>query len=203
MSNTQKNVVVTLADGSVAATQSASDNSTKVATTAYADAAGGSSTPRMTISTCFEDQSINFNRFDKNATNGAATMNTTGLLLDTNATQGGDANVTLKQWSTTDIFGSNPIFDAIVYRSSTGTDYEFYIGTGAVDNSEITGLSNLTVDQMGFKFIMASSSETKYATNGNGATETAGAITHTSVQSGLGLDLHSLVIIRLCQVIQF
>jgi len=158
---------VDLPDGTTATTQSANDNSTKLATTAYADAAAPSVTDQQIFSTIFETSG----RFAQTSGNGGSnTFGTQGVLMDTSATQAGYATLYADSNPSPVIITDNSQFCTQV-RLIEGTDHEIYVGCGKAITSN--GTANTTnVDVYGFEFNRASSSTTSYAHNATGVAET-------------------------------
>lgn len=172
MANVDKTSNLTeLADGSTAATQSSSDNSTKLATTAYADAAGAGGDPVafLTLAEYF----ANVDRL-QNGTDGTgfSLFGNTGSNMSTGGDADSYANVRMTNVAFYTLFALDSDFSVLSEIVDTaGTDFQTFLGVGAliVSGSGIT----YTAPHYGFKVVRSSSGTTTLsATNANG-TETA------------------------------
>lgn len=189
------NVVDALADGVTATTQSASDNSTKVSTTAYVEtavAAGGGATNRASISTVFGETT---STLENNASSGSVAVGADGLQVGTGPTGGSFMRVrkmaprsASSAFTLPLIFQGNVLFATDIVALTTPTDLSSFWGVGEVT---VAGTGHTyTVDQMGFKTVYVSSTETTSATNGDGTTETATALTALGTSA---IDKFSLI----------
>lgn len=175
MANPNKSVnTTTLADGSTATTQSASDNSTKVATTAYVDAATGGSTPKWSMYTFFETTAR-----DTVEANGTSTFNFNAGGASTAVGNGGNGQNKYRIQDTnastsTVKYARNPCtaFGVRIGNEPASESHEWYVGLGSVAVTSTTS-HTWTNAHEGHKGVYASGTLTHSATNANGTTETA------------------------------
>lgn len=175
-------VSTALADGTTATTQSAGDNSTKVATTAYVDAAAGGGGNYSSFSTVFEAEG----RFETTETSGGTvTFSGEGCVLTTTTTAGSRCGNILD-------FTAAPFYDFSVdshfgttYRIDTGGDNQSYacvLGTVSISSGGI----GLTGKHYGFEYDESSGTSNHYATNANGTTQTQTSINTSATLFGGG-----------------
>jgi hypothetical protein len=135
--------------------------------------AGGASTPKLEVSTNFENLAT---RYDSEGATGTATSTTNGLLITSSATASGRRSLFMAIGNKSyNIFAKNPSFTAIAYVSAVPTTGDSFLGIGYQDIA--AGGHTYTRDHMGFKIIYSGSTATLYATNADGTTETATDIT--------------------------
>jgi len=178
MANVEKTPNVTiLTDGSTATTQSASDNSTKLATTAYADTAAGSAsvTPRYTETYNFEDIA----QYDKATSTGTITTPAGGPLVrfSSGGADGNHARMVAKTGTTAAAADSywdlNPVL-SYVQRNTTNGDYHSWVLNAAMNSSQTPDPSgDIVIEHMGFILVGASNVVATFeASNANGTTST-------------------------------
>lgn len=134
--------------------------------------ASSGSIPTFKISTAYETAG----RFSTDNTNGSFTFGTTGILLNTTATQASKCNLQLCFSGNINQFAFNPQFAIDLEMLTEPSDGDIFIGVGSPAVSVTTG-HDFTDRQFGFKIVYASSTATLYATNGNNTAETATEIT--------------------------
>ena len=160
-------------------TQSANDNSTKLATTAYSDAAGGGSTNRFIMP--FEISATG----NHETTIGSDTISylDEGLQLGNNGAVSGSASRVRKLVPRGDagsntydkVYAGDVLFNTDMCFITTPTDGSSFCGVG--QPTVAAAGHTYTIDQMGFKQVWVSSTQTFSATNADGTTETATALT--------------------------
>jgi hypothetical protein len=125
---------------------------------------------RMVASTNFETAA----RFTAILDSGTNTFNNNGVLMSTTSTTTRAAGLTWELQrlaSSSSVFSGSPTFNTSFNLSAIGTTGSAYMGLGLVTKSG-TG-HTYTTDHCGFKIIISGSVATLYATQGDGATETA------------------------------
>lgn len=134
----------------------------------------GPTIPAVRFSTVFESST----RFGTTGTNsGTNTFGNSGISQDTTASSGRSASILWNFISNSavgiGIFGNSPSFGFQASISTLGTTGGAYGGLG-YSNIDGTGF-NFTASHAGFKILIVASVASLYATQGNGATETASA----------------------------
>jgi hypothetical protein len=144
--------------------------SSNVSTGTWASPSAGSSTPKVTIATIFEDTA----RFSFTSGTGTRTYGTSGVEVDTTVNSGSWGRLLMGGGAGAGaFFNGSPTFTSMFLMDTEGTTGSMFTGLGLVT---VAGTGHTFTDShIGFKVIISGSVSTLYATQASGGTETASA----------------------------